>query len=273
MRSLTILITGLFLLIASPPAFCNEGDVAGADTVRGVDIEWYGHSCFLITAGSGAKILIDPFDPGKFPYSLPEGPVTLVFASHDHSDHNHLEGVDYRLAVKGGRAGAMVTDPLRAIPRYGTYAFSEDSTDYSLEVVPAFHDESEGEKRGPNVMSVWEVDGIRIVHMGDLGCELDDKQIEVIGRPDVLLIPVGGYYTIDAETARSMVRQLSARIVVPMHFKTKALGERIPIAGVDEFIKGWDKITIADGSVLTVGAGELPEGPEVVLLKYHGQAK
>jgi L-ascorbate metabolism protein UlaG (beta-lactamase superfamily) len=242
-----------------------------ADREDTVNIEWYGHACFLIKAASGAWIVIDPFDDEKMPYSLPEGPVTLAFASHDHFDHNNVGGVEPYIAVKGGAGGAMVTEPLRTIAPYGTYTFSEDSTSYELHVVPSYHDEEKGKKRGHNTISVWDIDGLRIVHLGDLGCALDEKQVEAIGRPDVLMIPVGGYYTIDAEGARAIVEQLSPRIVIPMHFKTEILGDSIPIAGVDEFLKGWEKITKAEGSVLSLIPDKLPKGPEIVLLKYHGQ--
>ena len=246
MRPLTAALLGL-LLVTAPAAVCEaETGKAADDTVQGVDIEWYGHACFTITAGSGARIVIDPFDPKKFPYSLPEGPATLAFASHDHSDHNYLSGIEYRLGVKGGQGGAIGTDPLKTIPGYGTYTFSEDSTDYVLRVVPSFHDEKKGEERGHNIISVWEVDGLRIAHLGDLGCALDEKQIGAIGRPDVLLIPVGGYYTINAEQARAVVKQLSPRVVVPMHFRTKTLGDKVPISTADEFLKGWDKVTVSE---------------------------
>jgi L-ascorbate metabolism protein UlaG (beta-lactamase superfamily) len=271
MRSLVPLLVGFLLSGALASVLGAEGG-ASREGLRGVDIEWYGHACFTIAAGSGARIVIDPFDPDKFPYSLPEGPATLAFASHDHSDHNYLGGVDYRVAVKGGQGGAMITDPLKTIPDYDTYTFNEDSTSYALRIVPSSHDEQGGAKRGHNVISVWEIDGVRIVHMGDLGCALDKKQIEAIGRPDVLMIPVGGYYTIDAEGARAVVKELSPHVVIPMHFRTKALGDRVPISTADEFLKGWEKVKVMSGSVLHVTPGGLPEGPEVVLLKYHGQA-
>jgi L-ascorbate metabolism protein UlaG (beta-lactamase superfamily) len=271
MRSL-IPSTVVLLLSGALASACWAGGDAIRRVESGVDIEWYGHACFVIAAGSGARIVIDPFDPERFPYSLPEGPVTLAFASHDHSDHNYLPGVDCRIAVKGAAGGAMIADPPRTIPDYGTYSFSEDSTSYALRIVPSSHDEEGGAKRGHNVISVWEIDGIRIVHLGDLGCALDEKQVEAIGRPDVLMIPVGGYYTINAEGARAVVEELSPHVVIPMHFRTKALGDRVPISTADEFLKGWDKVRVIDGSVLHVSRSEIPEGPEVVLLSYHGQA-
>ena len=235
-----------------------------------VDIEWYGHACFMIKTVGGASIVIDPFDDENFPYSLPEGPVSLAFAGHDHFDHNNLGAVEPEIAVKGGEAGAMVTDPLKAIPPYGTYTFGEDTTSYALQVVPSYHDEEKGEKRGHNTISVWDIDGLRIVHLGDLGCALEEKQVRAIGRPDVLMIPVGGYYTIDAEAARAIVERLSPRIVLPMHYKTKILGDKLPISGVEEFLKGWKSVTEAEGCVLSLTPGEFPEGPEIVLLKYYG---
>jgi L-ascorbate metabolism protein UlaG (beta-lactamase superfamily) len=271
-RPLTLVLVAICLLLVCAPSSAVATQPGGETGGTGVKIEWFGQACFLITAASGARIVIDPFDPEVLPYSLPEGPVTVAFASHDHLDHNYLDGIDCRLAVKGGRGEAMLLDPPKTIPGYGTYTFGEDSTAFTLRVIPSFHDGEEGKARGHNTISVWDIDGLRIVHMGDLGSALDTRQAECLGSPDVLLLPVGGHYTIDSEQAREIVNQLSARIVVPMHFKTVALGDRLPIAGVEKFMKGWDKITISKTSVLSVSPGALPKGPEVVLLKYSGQA-
>jgi L-ascorbate metabolism protein UlaG (beta-lactamase superfamily) len=297
MIRLIVAVTGLLVLMSAAPVAAvenatqvekakAEGSAAGnkragteeataaEEKIAGkkpVTIEWYGQACFLIKASNGVWVCIDPFDEEKMPYTLPEGPVTLAFASHDHFDHNNLSGVEPLIAVKGGAGGAMVTDPLSTIPPYGTYRFGSDSTVCTLTVVPSYHDEEKGKKRGPNIISVWGIDGFRIVHMGDLGCDLDEEQVKAIGRPDVLMIPVGGYYTIDAKKAHEIVDLLSPHIVIPMHFKTKALGDKLPIAGVEEFLEGKKKVVKAEGSVLSLTPGALPEGPEIVLLKYHGQ--
>lgn len=273
MRPFTVLAVG-FVLLGTWTAACLGGPAAAdSSSGRGVTVEWYGHACFEVTTINGIRIVIDPFNPEAFAYTLPTGPVTLAFASHNHSDHNHLSGVDCGLCVSGGDEGAVVADPPEKIPEYGTYRFGGDSLSYTLLVVPSFHDDQGGERRGRNAISVWGIDGLRIVHLGDLGCDLDEKQVEAIGRPDLLLIPVGGYYTIDAEQAGSIVKKLSPRLVVPMHFKTDALGDRTPISGVDEFLEIWKKVRVADGSKIRLAPGMLPEGPEIVLLKYHGQVK
>ncbi|GKU27463.1 MBL fold metallo-hydrolase [Clostridium folliculivorans] len=180
-------------------------------------IKWYGHSCFMITSENGTKIILDPYI-SMLGYKLPELEADIVATSHEHSDHNNINAVknDFVHINKPG-------------------IFSE----YGIEIkgVDTFHDKVSGAKKGKNTIFNFKVDDINVCHCGDLGHILDAKQVEEIGNVDVLLIPVGGGYTIDATDAVEVVKQLKPTVIVPMHYRTKALGPMgLAFAKVDKFI-------------------------------------
>lgn len=170
-----------------------------------MQIQYYGHSCFKITtkpAGRGqddAVVFIDPFDKsvGLRP---PQGNANLVLVTHDHPDHNNIT------ALKGE---PQVID----IP--GEYSV------FGLNIIgiSSFHDEKVGAERGQNTIYVFETEDMRLCHMGDLGAELTEKQLEEINGVDILMIPIGGKYTIDGEKAAEIVRKIEPKIVIPMHYK------------------------------------------------------
>jgi L-ascorbate metabolism protein UlaG (beta-lactamase superfamily) len=137
--------------------------------------------------------------------------------------------------------------------------------DIRITGVATFHDAFGGSKRGPNTVFVIAGDGVRVAHMGDLGHVLTDEQVERIGPVDVLLAPVGGYYTIDADDAQRVVDQLGARIVIPMHYRNDKCD--FPIAGVDEFARGKPNVARPGGAVLEVSKQSLPLQPEIVVLE------
>ncbi|MEK7510317.1 MAG: MBL fold metallo-hydrolase [Patescibacteria group bacterium] len=166
---------------------------------------WKGQACFHITAQQNkqehARLVIDPFDPSFVGLRLPLMEADIVLVSHDHSDHNYLK------AIKG--------DPL-VISTPGEY----EAKDIFIRGISSFHDDSGGKERGFNTMYTIELEGIKICHLGDLGQkELRAEQVEDIGTVDVLLIPVGGIYTIGAKEAANIVSQLEPKIVVPMHYE------------------------------------------------------
>lgn len=159
-------------------------------------ITWYGHSCFAVESGEGTLVL-DPYSDGSVPgWQLPQLTADAVLCSHGHSDHAGVEKV--------------------------TLSGREPS--FSVETVGCFHDGERGAKRGPDTIHIITADGVRIVHLGDLGHELDAEQLAKIGLPDVLLIPVGGFFTIDAATARRVADAIGARITVPMHYRGEGFG-------------------------------------------------
>lgn len=168
-----------------------------------MDIKWYGHSCFLITDKAGTRVLTDPPDP-QVGYVIPPVKCEAVTSSHAHHDHNYF-------AIAAG-SPAIITEP-------GDYQVG----DIRIRGVSTYHDDARGAKRGRNIVFVFEAEGMRVVHAGDIGALPDGDTLAQIGRADVLLVPVGGVYTIDATGARELANLLKPKVVIPMHYKTDAL--------------------------------------------------
>jgi len=210
-------------------------------------IEWLGHSCFLITAKNGLRVITDPYNVGG---GIGYGPVRetadVVLVSHDHGDHNNVSAVQGKPEVIRGIGARNVG---------GT----------EFRGVGAFHDASGGKQRGFNTVFCFAVDDVRLCHLGDLGHVLSDAEVEQIGVVDVLFIPVGGFYTVDASTAKQVCDQLRPKVVIPMHFKTAKCG--YPIAGVEDFLKGKKDVRRVRGSEVELEHDELPAGPEIVVLQ------
>jgi L-ascorbate metabolism protein UlaG (beta-lactamase superfamily) len=195
----------------------------------------------------GTKIVTDPFD-GSVGYKIPKIEADIVTVSHDHYDHNYVE------AVQG--------DP-EVIKSPGEHSIGS----LKIKGIPAFHDEVKGAKRGPNVVYVYEIDGLRVCHVGDLGHLLSKAQVEEIGKVDVLLIPVGGTFTLDAEGAAAVVEQLSPKVTIPMHFKTPAVS--MPIDPVDKFLEKVGGGEQMDSTTIEITPENLGEKPRVIILNYE----
>ena len=208
-------------------------------------IKWLGHASFLITADNGTRIITDPYKPNdSLTYKEINEKADIVSASHGHSDHNNIA------AVKGNPAQVKGSETIKGI---------------KVTSFTAFHDKSGGKERGNITIFCFEVDGIRICHLGDLGHPLDDKQVAAMGRVDILMVPVGGNYTVDAKTATEIYTKLKAKIVMPMHYKNDRC-PGFPVAGVDEFIKGKTNVTRLEVSEAEFKAGVLPAEAQVVVL-------
>ncbi len=164
-----------------------------------MNIRWLGHSCFLFTGQAGLRVLTDPFDE-KVGYPVPRVETDIVTVSHQHYDHNAVQ-------VLPGRP--QVVKEEGAPPVSGL----------SVQGISAFHDADQGGKRGKNILFVFTLDGLRVVHLGDLGHILPAAQLAEIGQVDIACVPVGGFYTIDAKQAYEVVQQLNPKIVLPMHYK------------------------------------------------------
>jgi L-ascorbate metabolism protein UlaG (beta-lactamase superfamily) len=216
-------------------------------------IRWYGHSAFRITTTDGVCIIIDPYESGAFGGSISYGPIEdradIVLVSHDHGDHNYTDG------IKG---------PYTDVRNEGFY----DIRGVKITAIPTFHDAFNGRERGQNLVFVIEVpaDGLKVVHLGDLGHPLDQDAVDRIGKTDVLLLPVGGFFTIDAEAASRVMNDIKPLMTIPMHFKTEKV--EFPIAGVDEFIRGKERVTRLTGSEIAVTKARLPKEPEIFVLQY-----
>ena len=165
-----------------------------------MNIKWYGQSCFLLTDENGVSVLTDPCAPGTG-YDVKNVYCDAVTVSHDHFDHNYIK------AAAG--EPVIITEP-----------GEHEVKGVKITGFPAFHDDCEGAKRGRNVLFLIEMDGIRILHAGDIGHQLSRGQIAEIGLVDVLLVPIGGKYTIDYLGAREFANSLRPSVVIPMHFRT-----------------------------------------------------
>jgi L-ascorbate metabolism protein UlaG (beta-lactamase superfamily) len=214
-------------------------------------VRWLGHSAFLLTAADGTCIITDPYIPGSFSGQLTYGPIRetahAVTVSHHHRDHDGVQKLSGEPAV---------------FDRAGSY--KEGSI--SISGFDTFHDESKGAERGHNVVFVFEADGLRVCHCGDLGHVLNAQQVAAIGRVDVLLLPVGGTFTVDATAAHQVVDQLAARVVIPMHYKTDKLG--FDIDGVEAFIQGEMNVKHIGRAEVDVSADKLPQTQEVWVLEH-----
>ncbi len=233
------------LALAQPPA----QEATRVDTLT---IRWWGQACFSISDGE-RTVINDPF-PADFGYQPPDIPAQVVLVSHEHRDHNAVE------VVAG--SPTVVRGP-------GPHA----AAGLNILGVAAFHDAEHGARRGPNTLFVWEMAGLKLAHLGDLGHLLTDEQVAAIAPPvDILMIPVGGYYTIDAAQAVQVAQQLQARIILPMHVKTAAV-PRLPIAPVDDFLRalpeGW-QLQQPTTPTLTLKREDVPTaGHRVIALPYE----
>lgn len=204
-------------------------------------ITWYGHSAFLVEAEDGTRVILDPYRSGGFGGALRYSPIAepadAVVASHTHDDHGAVDTIP-------GRPQVLI-EPLLAT--VGTV---------TIRGVPADHDATGGTERGHQTILVLEDAGIRLVHLGDLGHELDQVAVDRIGKIDVLLVPVGGHFTIDAATAARVVDSLAPRVVVPMHYKTDKCD--FPIASVEDFLATQENVVRMEASTFTVTTEALP---------------
>lgn len=203
-----------------------------------MEIIWLGHACFVLES-DGCRAVLDPYSFECYP------PLSIeaheVFCSHGHRDHNYTDGV--RLLA----------------PRKSAFTVTKIET---------FHDDAQGTLRGMNTMHLLEAEGLRVLHCGDLGHPLDAAQLAQVGRCDALLIPVGGYYTIDAKAAKTLTDALGARVVVPMHYRHGEYGLR-EVGGVEDFLALYDadEVTHLSQNRFTL-THETPHG--VVVPQYKG---
>ncbi len=211
-------------------------------------IKWLGHASFLITSDNGIKIVTDPYEPIM---GLNYGPIDesadIVTVSHGHGDHNNVT------AVQGNPKVIRESTPVKV-------------KGINFTGIDAYHDTSDGSERGANVIHCFEIDHIKTCHLGDLGHPLTDNQIDSIGKVDILMVPVGGNFTIDAETADGVIEKLKPAVVIPMHFCNDRC-PNFPVAGVDSFIDGKSNVTVLDTSEIEYKAGELPESTCIVVLQ------
>lgn len=189
-------------------------------------IKWLGHSSFLLTESTGISVLTDPFDPEMVGYGFSAPKVDIVTVSHGHADHNYVKGVKSCKQV------------------YDASGKFEYEGRVHITGIQSFHDDEEGALRGKNTIYKIGMDGVNVCHMGDIGEPCSPELIERLLPVDVLMIPVGGNYTIDAELAKEYVDRLMPEIVIPMHYKIKHC--ELDIDKVEPFVRMFDDDCVED---------------------------
>jgi L-ascorbate metabolism protein UlaG (beta-lactamase superfamily) len=213
-------------------------------------ITYLGHSCFKFqdkTGPEGVTVITDPFNK-NIGLKEPHFEADIVTVSHNHDDHNNVAA-------------------LRGQPFIIDSAGEYDIKDISIEGIDSYHDNSEGKERGKNIIYRFNIDDLLVVHLGDLGQkQLDTKQLEKLEGTDILLIPVGGKFTLDAKMAVEIIAQIEPRIVIPMHYKVKDL--KLDIDGLDKFVKEFG-VKPREEEKLKISKKDLPaEDMELVVLSF-----
>lgn len=214
-------------------------------------IKWYGHAAFKITTDKGIRMIIDPYEPGAYNGALSYGKIDeeadIVLTSHDHADHNYTKNI---------------TGEYTIVDKAGEY----DLQGIKIKAFASFHDATSGKERGGNLIFVIAADGLTLVHTGDIGHDLDSDMLKKIGKVDIVLLPVGGFFTIDASQAAKMISALAPRVTIPMHYKTDKCG--FPIAPVEEFTKGKNDVRVLDKAEVEIKKENLPAQAEVLVLRH-----
>jgi L-ascorbate metabolism protein UlaG (beta-lactamase superfamily) len=254
-----------------------------------ITVTWLGQSTFVMSTSTGLKVLLDPTNPGAYNPAPVDG-VDVITVSHEHGDHNYVQ---------------MATgSPLiiRGLAQDGFAKIDQTIKGVHIRTVPAYHDSENGGQRGRNALFVFEMPGLRIAHLGDLGHKLDPEQVSAVGPVDILMTPVAGGPTIDPKTAVEVIDQLQAKVVIPMHYSTAATAARtaasggaggqaarvgIPPAGgaparapagrgpsmvgVDEFLKVLDPSVKIEQAAhqITLESGKLPTQRTIMVMKYQ----
>lgn len=213
-------------------------------------LRYLAHAAFLMTTSQGTRIITDPYEAGSYGgavgYRAIEEEAEIITISHDHPDHCHIS--------EHHKKAKVIKSP-------GSHRSAEvEITGFSV-----FHDQSHGSERGKDIMFRFKADGLVVCHCGDLGHVPDDQLVKQLGPVDVLLIPVGGFYTIDAAEADQVIAMLKPRVAVPMHYKTEKLG--FGIATVEPFVKGKGNVVNIGESEVDLQAGKLPRETEVWVLR------
>ena len=209
-----------------------------------MDINWLGHSCFRIK-GKEATIITDPFNP-SIGYSLKKASGDIVTISHFHPGHSDIDSVEGEFKV------------IRSPGEYeqkGVY----------ITGLASFHDTSDGSERGKNTVYIIEIDGVTLCHLGDIGHVPSSHMEEEIGEVGILFIPVGGFSTIDSSLATNIVRNLSPKVIIPMHYKIPKLTRELE--SVDNFLLKLGVKDVISQPRLTINRSTLPVSTQVVVLE------
>ncbi len=232
-------------------------------------VTWAGQACFQISVSSSISngkqakdhqlnIVIDPF--GEIGLKIPNFEANILLVTHNHEDHNNTKAIKparSATGVAGGENYFLIAGP-------GEYEIKG----VFVQGISSFHDDKEGKERGKNIIYTIEAENIKFCHLGDLGQkQLTDEQLEKIGEVDILMIPVGGVYTISSNEAIKIVGQIEPKIIIPMHYYLPKL--KFKLDDVGKFLKTMGKNSVETLDKFTVKANSLPKEREmkIVVLK------
>jgi len=216
-------------------------------------IEWLGHSAFLLTSKEGTRIITDPYQAGSYGGAINYDQINLqadaVTISHSHPDHSYVDSLS-------GKP--------RIINQAGRFVIKE----IIVNGFTCFHDAQKGGSRGENIVFSLKIDGMNVVHLGDLGHQLDDSKVTQIGPIDVLFIPIGGSATIGSKEAEKLISNTKPKLVIPMHFKTKKIGFNFET--IDEFLRMTQfPKDIQNATFIEIRKEMLPrEKPQILVLQH-----
>ncbi len=200
-------------------------------------IIWNGHSCFTLETGEGT-VVVDPYSDGSVPGLAPlRLRADRVYCSHDHRDHGGVE----------------------------TVALTGEVPSLQVEELHTWHDGQQGAQRGPNTIHIFQAEGLRVAHLGDLGCALEPEQLEALTGLDALMVPVGGFYTIDAKQAKALVDRLRPRVTIPMHYRGEGFGYDV-IGPVEDYLELCSHVVRYPGNTLVLDK-DTPE--QTAVLTYR----
>lgn len=237
------------LIVSLKCVFSNR---LGEVRMVSMEISYLGHASFKLR-GKQLTVITDPFDSDKVGLKWTRQTADVVAVSHDHGDHNYVEG------VKSKEGDPMI------ISAPGEY----ETREVRFTGWKTYHDQQQGEERGKNTVYKIEIDGVKVLHLGDLGHELPEDLIDDLGDVDVLLVPVGGHFTINAAQAGKVVRQVDPRIVIPMHYKRDEMKAELKdvLSDVAVFLDEMGVENVEPVAKLNVNAGSLPEDVQVVVME------
>ena len=206
-----------------------------------LQIRWHGHACWEIT--NDLTLVTDPHDGKSIGIPAPSVAGDIILVSHDHYDHNSVKSVEKE-------DSKVVTDERK-----------RTISNVEIRGIESFHDEVRGEKRGRNIIYKFTMDDIKFCHLGDLGHKIDEDAVQKIGDVDILFIPIGGTFTVDADQAWKVVNMIKPKIAIPMHYKIGGLS--LPIAGIEPFLEKNKYKILKVGNEIDIEKDDLPKEPEI----------
>ena len=253
-------------------ALATVAALAGSAAAKNVTIKWHGQSFFEIRSSAGTTVVIDPHNLDAYGRQQVKADVVLI--SHYHIDHASLAPITnarsakilYGLKNKEGMGGNRRNDQFANL--------DEKFKDVQIKSVGCYHDNVQGMQRGKNTIFILDVDGLRIVHLGDLAHKLTGSMLKKLGKVDVLMVPVGGSYTLNGAEAKEVVAQIKPRrYILPMHYGTKVYRY---LLGPDEFLEDQDdkQIKRFKTNELVIDADAVPlKVPFIAMLNYEPPEK